>query len=353
MRYETSLETYSVKVAGRWTSVKLEPELMDALEEVARAEGRTVDETCDCVAAARRKGSLTSALRLHVMQHYRQRIARQTRFGPHGYLFDDPLFRALRELGLALRIEFDIEDWKSFIRSTEWPVINSAADPAYHEFAAGEVFWMRLVHGEETVATQLVRLIVTDDYVGMIRDHRLFFRQNPSGFRSFRMLVEDGLPRIGGIVAQLSGLYIRPQWRRTRTTDGTRLVAAWARLTHSFTTRNLLADWSVSLLEERIATPRMIEELYGYPHAIELFETYIPYLDRDERVTMVWMSAKELAVAVVRRPRALGRIEPRQPAPVEASPAWPRRAAGVPPPAVARAGRDAHAAAANADPAAS
>jgi hypothetical protein len=228
---------------------------------------------------------------------------------PSRYLFDDRLYRALRELGLSVRIELDVEEYKSFIRGTEHPVINSSADPAYHDFAAGEVFWLRLSHGGETVATQVLRIITTDDYIDMIRDHSLFFGDRPSGFRDFRMLAETGLPTIGGLVAQLSGLYIRPQWRRARTADGMRLVAAWTRLTHSFTARNLMADWSVSLLEERIATPRMIEDLYGYPHAIELFETYVPDLDRCERVTLVWMSAAEQACSAASRPRPAGRSD--------------------------------------------
>jgi hypothetical protein len=230
-----------------------------------------------------------------------------------GYLFDDGVYRALRELGLSVRIEFDVEEWKNFIRTTEWPVINTSADPAYHDFAAGEVFWMRLSHGSEIVATQVFRMIATDDYVGMIRDHTLFFGDQPSGFRDFRMLDEDCVPTIGGLVVQVSGLYIRPQWRRVRTADGARLVATWARLTHSFTTRNLMADWSVSLLEARVATPRMVQDLYGYPHATELFETYIPYLDRHERVTLVWMSAEELIGSVAQRPRPVALSGHRQP----------------------------------------
>ena len=230
---------------------------------------------------------------------------------PPGYLFDDALYRALRELGLGVRIEFDIEEWKHFIRGTEWPVVNSSADPDYHDFAAGEVFWIRLSHGGQTVATQVFRMISTDDYVGMIRDHTLFFGVNPSGFTDFRMLRDDGVPTIGGLVVQLSGLYIDPRWRRTRIADGTRLVAAWTRLSHSFTTRNLMADWSVSLLEERVASPRMIRDLYGYPNSVELFETYIPYLKRTECVTLVWMSAVELGASVASRPRPADRSDHR------------------------------------------
>ncbi len=231
-----------------------------------------------------------------------------SRARPAGYLFDDHLYRQLRDLGLTVRIEFDIDEWKRFIVGTEWPVVNTSADPAYHDFAAGEVFWMRLSRGSETVATQVFRMISTDDYVGMVRDHSLFFGDTPSGFKDFRMLPDAVVPAIGGLVVQLSGLYIRPDFRRVRIADGLRLVAAWTRLSHSFTSRNLMADWSVSLLEERVSTPRMIEDLYGYPHATELFETYIPYLDRHERVTLVWMSAEELAGSAASRPRPVGRF---------------------------------------------
>jgi hypothetical protein len=232
---------------------------------------------------------------------------------PAGYLFDDALFRRLRELGLSVRLEFDIEEWKRFIQATEWPVINAAADPAYHDFVAGEVFWMRLSHGSETVATQVFRMITTDDYVGMVGDHTLFFGDQPSRFERFRLLADARVPRIGGLVAQLSGLYIQPAWRRARTLDGMRLVAAWTRLSHSFTLRNLMADWSVSLAESHVATPRMIGELYGYPNWGDLFEAYEPALRRFERVTLMWMSAPELAGSVASRPRPAGRSDHRAP----------------------------------------
>jgi hypothetical protein len=237
-----------------------------------------------------------------------RRVTRERRVRPdrpRGYLFDDALYRSLREMGLSVRIEFDIEDFKSFIRSTEWPIVNSAADPTYHDFVAGEVFWMRLAQGDETIATQVFRMVTTDDYVSMVRDHTLFFGDRASGFRDFRLLA-DGVPRIGGLVVQLSGLYIRPDWRRTRTADGIRLVAAWTRLSHSFTLRNLMADWSVSLVEGRIASARTIEDLYGYPNWGELFETYEPALGRFERVMLMWMSAGELAGSVASRPRLAG-----------------------------------------------
>src|SRR5579863_7659737 len=72
-RYQSSLETYSVKLAGRWTSVRIEPDVMTALKDVALAEGRSLAELCTRIAAVRPHGSLASALRLHVVRHFRDR----------------------------------------------------------------------------------------------------------------------------------------------------------------------------------------------------------------------------------------------------------------------------------------
>src|SRR5581483_9141943 len=91
-----------------------------------------------------------------------------------GGLFGETAYRAIRTLGLDVRLEFDIGDFKHFIRTTEWPVVNAAADPDLHDFAFGEVLWLRLLGGGQTIATQVLRVIETGDYVSMLRDHTLF-----------------------------------------------------------------------------------------------------------------------------------------------------------------------------------
>lgn len=227
--------------------------------------------------------------------------------------WDERLFREIQHLGLQVRIEFDIEAWIKFIKTTEWPVVNASINPALHDFRPGEVFWVNLVNTMgETVATQVFRLIETDDYVDMIRSHRLWYGDRPSQLQGFSML-DAQVPQMGGLVLQLSGLYIRPDWRRARTESGARLVAAFVRLMHSFSHRQYDPDWSVSLLEERVSTPRMINDLYAYPNAVELFETYMPELQRSERVTMIWMPGSELAAQAGSLPQRAGSVVLSQP----------------------------------------
>src|SRR5579871_5392305 len=115
-------------------------------------------------------------------------------------VFDARIHGAIRALGLDVRIGFDLEVWKRFVHATEWGVVNASSDPAFHDFAPGEAVWLQLVHGAEVVATQVLRTIETPDFVGMVRDHTLFFGRHPSQFRDFRMLCDDDAPRIGGRV---------------------------------------------------------------------------------------------------------------------------------------------------------
>ncbi|MBB4284696.1 ribbon-helix-helix domain-containing protein [Roseospira goensis] len=69
----------SITIAGHPTSVSLEDPFWDALRDIAAAEGRTVADIVTEVDAARAAGphgprlNLSSALRVHVLAHYRAR----------------------------------------------------------------------------------------------------------------------------------------------------------------------------------------------------------------------------------------------------------------------------------------
>jgi predicted DNA-binding ribbon-helix-helix protein len=113
-RYETSLETYSVKVAGRWTTVRLESELMAALKDVALAEGCEIADICTRLAQERKQGSLTSALRLYILKHYRERAGDRLTMGPGAELAKElETFRrsllATEERNYVLRHDLDLD----------------------------------------------------------------------------------------------------------------------------------------------------------------------------------------------------------------------------------------------------
>ncbi len=67
----SALVNRNVVVNGHRTSVRLEPQMWDALREIARREGRTVHAIC--TEAKRRRGPSTFAasLRVYILNYFR------------------------------------------------------------------------------------------------------------------------------------------------------------------------------------------------------------------------------------------------------------------------------------------
>lgn len=74
---QSGLEIRNVIVSGRRTSMRLEPDMWDALAEICRREHTTVHELCSRIDGLRRGGSLTSATRVYVMRYFRRAAAEQ------------------------------------------------------------------------------------------------------------------------------------------------------------------------------------------------------------------------------------------------------------------------------------
>jgi len=67
----------NVTIAGRRTSMKLEPEMWDALDEVCRRERLTLHQVCTAVAERHRGNNLTAAMRVFVLSYFRTAATEQ------------------------------------------------------------------------------------------------------------------------------------------------------------------------------------------------------------------------------------------------------------------------------------
>ncbi len=67
----STLRNRNVTISGRRTSVRLEPEMWQALEEICEREGLTVHELCSGIDARRERRSLTAAIRAHALDYFR------------------------------------------------------------------------------------------------------------------------------------------------------------------------------------------------------------------------------------------------------------------------------------------
>jgi predicted DNA-binding ribbon-helix-helix protein len=67
----SSLVMRNIVVAGRRTSVRLEPTMWDALSEIADQEQKTVHQLVTEVDRQRTESSLTAAIRVYIVGFYR------------------------------------------------------------------------------------------------------------------------------------------------------------------------------------------------------------------------------------------------------------------------------------------
>src|SRR5947208_16677712 len=83
----SSLVIHNVVVAGHRTSVRLEPVMWEALQDIARRQKVTVHDLVTDIDLRRRESSLTAAIRVYIVNFYRaaavvsgQMPARSSRF---------------------------------------------------------------------------------------------------------------------------------------------------------------------------------------------------------------------------------------------------------------------------------
>ena len=68
----SSLVNRNIVVNGHRTSVRLEPQMWDALAEIARREGCTVHEICLKADRSRHQSTLTAGLRVYILSYFRE-----------------------------------------------------------------------------------------------------------------------------------------------------------------------------------------------------------------------------------------------------------------------------------------
>lgn len=68
---QSTLISRNVTVSGHRTSIRLEPAMWDALNEVCHREAKTVHEICTTVDRLRQQSSLTAALRVYIIDYFR------------------------------------------------------------------------------------------------------------------------------------------------------------------------------------------------------------------------------------------------------------------------------------------
>ena len=67
----SGLVNHNIVIDGRRTSVRLEPQMWDALNEIAWREGRKVHDICSEVDADRVQSTFSASLRVYILSYFR------------------------------------------------------------------------------------------------------------------------------------------------------------------------------------------------------------------------------------------------------------------------------------------
>ena len=68
----SSLISKNITIEGHRTSIRLEPDMWEALDEVCRREGISIHTFCSIVDQRRTASSLTAAVRVELLNYYRE-----------------------------------------------------------------------------------------------------------------------------------------------------------------------------------------------------------------------------------------------------------------------------------------
>ncbi len=91
----STLVNRNITIGGRRTSLRLEPALWDALEEIGQRENLTRNQLCGMIDECRHASSLTAAVRVFILTYYR---AAATEEG-HANTGHGALYRAVARRG--------------------------------------------------------------------------------------------------------------------------------------------------------------------------------------------------------------------------------------------------------------
>lgn len=68
----STLISRNITLADRRTSIRLEPEMWDALAEICKREGRSINDICSEVDVSRSQSCLTAGVRVYIINYFRE-----------------------------------------------------------------------------------------------------------------------------------------------------------------------------------------------------------------------------------------------------------------------------------------
>lgn len=201
----------------------------------------------------------------------------------------------LGEHGYTLTVDTDLSNWTAAIAATSADAyINSAFDPRYSRLSAANSFWLDIRAGSHTIATSAARLLVTDDFLDLMRTQRLWRDQPPPELGTLAITAPRGMPLIAGHIGHEGGLWVHPQHRKRG------LSVILPHLNRALCLREWDINWQTGVTRQEIGESGMAKWAYGFRHAEPCFDGHFPLTRCRERLYVVYLDRLELIAGLDR-----------------------------------------------------
>ncbi len=198
------------------------------------------------------------------------------------------VLRTLYDEGFLVTFDRDLEQWARFVEASGNSV-NPTFDPRSSEIDPETCFWMKVTRRSgEPVACIADQVIESDDYVALMADGRLWFRDPDPAEMARAAFVLKPPGRIGGRIGHHGGLVVLPAWRARG------LAGLLTRLARALSIERWQVDWHCGVTFAHLAERDYPRRIYGYADMHLCFDGYFPPIGADARIYMTTIDKAQM-----------------------------------------------------------
>lgn len=158
--------------------------------------------------------------------------------------FIDRKIESADELGLTLKIDDDMWDWRALMDSAPGAVgASKTLDPMFNDVRPGNSFWLGLVdQSGDIIGCQANRFVESEDFIEeFVSTHRFFGNRCPS-LRQDPIQLKESIPVLRGRLNFGGGGWVHPDWR------GKGIAGFMSRVCRTLALRHYLIDYYVCFM---------------------------------------------------------------------------------------------------------
>ena len=217
----------------------------------------------------------------------------------------DKAVAEIEGVGLELTIESNLATWVAHMRQAPGTVaVSPTLDPEFSEVSSANSFWLSLrTQQGRIVASVAHRLFETDDFLSLIRSHKIFYDRKPLlHYRPLNVFAPPDAPMLAGRVGYGGGNWVDPEYR------GRGLASYLPRIHRALGLRHFDIDWLVALVREQINTSNAYGDKVGVPHKFLCLRGWFPPRNADGEYGIIYASRHEIVAELIQATAAPSQI---------------------------------------------